>query len=221
MQPISTGAVLIMPHLCLFYALSYVYAKLVANKTFLVAKETNFIYCSRRYKIILSVFGRQAPGLSPGCGAVIMDNIGKLNGALYRHMQAELNTKLGHLGLGSGQSTFFFYICRYEGLSQKELTEKIFLEKSTTAKAVKYLEANGFIRREQDKKDKRVERLYLTEKGKSLQHIVSDAFEANLGIAMRGLTDKEQSTLLKLLNRALANFAEHRGQAERLPKTAH
>lgn len=105
-----------------------------------------------------------------------IEPIAKLNAAIYRNMQSIVNYKLKDLSIRSGQHDFFYVISINEGLTQKELREHLYLGKSTTAKAVKNLIANGYIRKEKDKNDKRYDRLYLTEEGKQIAPRIEKIF---------------------------------------------
>ncbi|WP_242841940.1 MarR family winged helix-turn-helix transcriptional regulator [Clostridium beijerinckii] len=91
-----------------------------------------------------------------------MDNISNLNAAIYRNAQIIINSKLIDLNIKSGQHDFFHVISKNQGISQKELSEFLYVGKSTTAKAVKNLMKNNH----------RVYRLYLTEKGKEVLPII-------------------------------------------------
>ncbi len=97
-----------------------------------------------------------------------MENISKLNAAIYRNAQSIINSKLIDLNIRSGQHDFLYVISKNEGISQKELSEFLYVGKSTTAKAVKNLVENDYVKRIQDENDKRIYRLYLTDAGKKL-----------------------------------------------------
>ena len=59
---------------------------------------------------------------------------------------------------------FVFCITRNPGMSQDAISHQLFLNKSTVARSIAALEASGFVRRETDSEDKRVQRIYPTEK---------------------------------------------------------
>lgn len=139
-----------------------------------------------------------------------MENLGKLNAAIYRSMQSILNLKLQDTEIRSGQYDFFFVICKRQGLTQKELTEHMFVEKSTTAKAVKDLEKKGFIRRVKDKDDGRRELLYLTDKGRGLEEKVKCIYHESVKHAASTLSPDEDRILLELLTRVLDNLIEEK-----------
>ncbi len=59
---------------------------------------------------------------------------------------------------------FVFCISKNPGMSQDEIARHICLNKSTVTRALAYLEEHGFVRREPDASDKRMLRVYPTEK---------------------------------------------------------
>lgn len=59
---------------------------------------------------------------------------------------------------------FVFCISRNPGMSQDSIAKHLCLNKSTVARAISYLEEHGFVTRETDKEDKRILRVYPTDK---------------------------------------------------------
>ncbi|MEW9124146.1 MAG: MarR family winged helix-turn-helix transcriptional regulator [Thermotaleaceae bacterium] len=135
-----------------------------------------------------------------------MHRIGQLNAAIYRNMQIFLGNRLSGLDIKNGQYDFFLVISLYEGISQKEVSEHLHIGKSTTAKAVKNLVSKGYVRKEKDEKDGRVDHLFLTDKGRKEAPFVEAIFEENQRVAEIGLTKAESNQLLFLMNKVLNNF---------------
>ena len=80
------------------------------------------------------------------------------------------------------------------------------ISKSTTAKAVKNLVGKGYVKKEKDKNDNRVEHLYLTELGQTVSPIVAEIFEENLSLAVKGLSEIELEQLIFLMSKVLNNL---------------
>lgn len=135
-----------------------------------------------------------------------MHKIGQLNAAIYRNMQIFLGNKLSGLDIKNGQYDFFLVISLNEGISQKQLSEHLHIGKSTTAKAVKNLVSKGYVTKQKDEKDGRVDHLFLTDKGRKEAPFVEATFEENQRVAARGLTEAERGQLLFLMNKVLNNF---------------
>lgn len=132
--------------------------------------------------------------------------IGQINAAIYRNMQMMLSSKLEDLEIKNGQYDFFYVISRNEGITQKQLSEHLYISKSTTAKAVKYLVGKGYVNKEKDKNDNRVEHLYLTELGQTVSPIVAKIFEENLSLAVKGLSEIELEQIIFLMGKVLNNL---------------
>lgn len=137
-------------------------------------------------------------------------NIGKLNAAIYRNLQSILNSKLKDLSIRSGQYDFFYVISLHEGITQKELSEWLYIGKSTTAKVVKNLVDHGYIRKEKDAADKRYERLYLTEKGRQITPLIHETFLETVELTTRQLSEQEVQQTVSLLKKILANVSEEK-----------
>jgi DNA-binding MarR family transcriptional regulator len=139
-----------------------------------------------------------------------MESIGKLNAAIYRNLQSIINAKLIDVSVQSGQHDFFYVISKNQGISQKELSEFLLVGKSTTAKAVKHMIQNGYIFKEKDEKDRRFDRLYLTETGREIAPSLQKTFNELVGITTKNLTETEVEQALILLNKILKNVSDEK-----------
>ncbi|RKD28884.1 MarR family transcriptional regulator [Lacrimispora algidixylanolytica] len=139
---------------------------------------------------------------------IMNESIGKLTAAINRNLQIILNHKLKDISIRSGQHDFFYVISLYEGITQKELSEWLYISKSTTAKAVKNLMDHGYVRKEKDTEDNRYDRLYLTEKGKQISAQMQETFKEVVEITTRNLSPLEIKQTKELLKRILSNVLE-------------
>ena len=141
------------------------------------------------------------------------ESIGKLTAAIHRNLQIILNHKLKDISIRSGQHDFFYVISRYEGITQKVLSEWLYISKSTTAKAVKHLIDNGYVRKEKDSEDNRFDRLYLTDKGKEISAQMQQTFMEVVEITTKNLSPQEIKQTKELLKKILNNvLEENRGE---------
>jgi DNA-binding MarR family transcriptional regulator len=74
----------------------------------------------------------------------------------------------------------------------------------------KRLEASGLLARVPDARDRRVVRVRLTERGRSLREVLPSMLEGVADRAMSGLTGAERDQLIMLLDRVAANVAARR-----------
>lgn len=139
-----------------------------------------------------------------------MENIGKLNAAIYRNLQSILSLKLHGIPIRSGQHDFLYVISQNEGITQKELSERLFVDKSTTAKAVKNLISQGYVVKEALLEDKRFVQLYLTEQGKQIIPHIQKTFLELIEISTRNLSKEEAEQAVSLLKIILDGLVEEK-----------
>lgn len=139
-----------------------------------------------------------------------MKSISKYNAAIYRNGQSIINYKLKDLDIKSGQHDFFYIISKNEGISQKELSEYLYVGKSTTAKAVKNLVKNHYVEVKKDEHDKRVHRLYLTKKGKETAPIIESVFTEITETFTKDLNEEETEQTYTVLKKILHTIYEEK-----------
>ena len=87
---------------------------------------------------------------------------------LARRSQICIGNTLKKYNLSAAEQPFFMTLKHNEGTTQEELTAIVCVDKSAATRALKSLEEKGYIIRKQDEKDKRQNRVYLTEKAKQI-----------------------------------------------------
>ncbi|MDQ6421499.1 MarR family winged helix-turn-helix transcriptional regulator [Paenibacillus sp. LHD-117] len=133
---------------------------------------------------------------------------GQYISAIYRHMQVVISAELAPYRIGSGQYIFLMAIAFQQPITQKELSEKLLIDKTTTAKAITKLEAEGYVRREIDPADNRYHLLYLTDSGREVVPKVQEALARVKNKTQKGITDEEYDLLVSLLKIVLRNLTE-------------
>ena len=73
--------------------------------------------------------------------------------------------QMQELGIYPGQIPVLGLLAHRDGLSQKEIAERLRIKPPTVNVTVQRLEKAGFLYRKADEKDQRISRIYLTEKG--------------------------------------------------------
>ncbi|GAA3400228.1 MarR family winged helix-turn-helix transcriptional regulator [Paenibacillus hodogayensis] len=141
-------------------------------------------------------------------GAV--ESHGQYISAIYRHMQVLITSELAPYRIGSGQYIFLMAIALQQPITQKELSEKLLIDKTTTAKAISKLEAEGYVWREADPADNRYHLLYLTESGRQVVPEVQEALGHVKNKTRKGITDEEYDLLINLLKIVLRNLTEQK-----------
>lgn len=105
-------------------------------------------------------------------------SIGRFLSILNRQAQMYLNAALKDLDIGSSEHIFLINLLKEDGITQEELSARIFIDKAATARAIKSLEEKGYVRREADSHDKRVKKVFATEKaeacGSEIHQVLKD-----------------------------------------------
>ncbi|MDU0200784.1 MarR family winged helix-turn-helix transcriptional regulator [Paenibacillus sp. MAH-36] len=133
---------------------------------------------------------------------------GQYISAIYRHMQILISSELQPYRIGSGQYIFLMSIAFHQPITQKALSERLLIDKTTTAKAIAKLEAEGYVRREADPADNRYQLLYLTESGREVVPKVQEALSRVKSKTRKGISDEEYDLLNDLLKTVLHNLSE-------------
>ena len=120
-------------------------------------------------------------------------------GKLYR------NARLSEIGLEGSDQPFLLTLCREPGISQDQLAKEIYIDKSAVARKLAALEKNGYVRRESDPDDKRVLRVYPTEKATALQPAIGVTLADWNELITKGFSEEEKETLETLLIRVMEN----------------
>lgn len=93
------------------------------------------------------------------------------------------------------------------GICQLDLSKATHLKPPTISVALQKMEAEGLVTRIIDDVDMRATRVYLTEKGNALNDQIRDRLVNADMIALSGLTEEEQKTLMGILERLNENLA--------------
>jgi DNA-binding MarR family transcriptional regulator len=133
------------------------------------------------------------------------DSIARYISILYRSGGSYLAKRFSKYNIGSGQQTFLIYLSFNEGITQDELSSELYVDKATTARALKKLEKEGYILRKTDEEDKRANRVYLSEAGRQIMPDIYSILEQWNEILTADFTDEEKDLALMLLIRMVNN----------------
>jgi DNA-binding MarR family transcriptional regulator len=90
-------------------------------------------------------------------------------------------------------------LAKKDGRTQLDLANATHLKAPTISVALQKLEKEGFVYRRPDEYDLRATRVFLTEKGRSLDDSIRKSIVEEEAIVTAGLTDEEKETLAKIL----------------------
>lgn len=107
--------------------------------------------------------------------------------------------RLAPFGVTPGQYGILKCLWDENGLTVKQLAERMYLDSSTITGLLDRMENKGLIKRQQDPTDRRALSVILTPAGKELEGPVSQAIiDANKAV-LQDVSDEEAEKLMKLL----------------------
>ena len=123
-----------------------------------------------------------------------------------RHASAEAT--IGSLGCHQAQHRILIALEMSDSLpiSQRTLAEKLDITPAAVTVALKKMEKVGFITRTQSDSDNRVNNIDLTDKGRKLLADAKARFDGIDDVMLRGLSDKEKESLIKILTKMQSNL---------------
>ncbi len=96
-----------------------------------------------------------------------------------------------------------------DGMNQNELAQLIYRDKSSLARLLSKMEKKDFILRKQSKHDKRINAVYLTEKGRLTFENSLAAIEEVIAIMEKNISKKEKQIVIEILKKVQNNFTNH------------
>lgn len=127
-------------------------------------------------------------------------------GMIARALDSIANIEFKEYDLTRGQYLYLVRIYEQPGIIQEKLAEMIKVDRTTAARAVKKLEENGFIERKDDEENKKIKRLFPTNKGKEVApYILAENAYSN-AVALNGLSNEEAEVLSDLLEKVRENI---------------
>ena len=115
---------------------------------------------------------------------------------------------LAPMGLKACHGSYLTEICAQPGISQEQLAKCICINKSNVARQVAILEEGGFLQRMPSWEDKRIMKLYPTQKTLDLLPTIMDIMDAWQDLLVKDLSAREQELLENLLEKMRARGSE-------------
>lgn len=132
----------------------------------------------------------------------------------YRLSNRFYDRVLAPYQIGCGQQFFLLRIYEHNGISMYDLARMGQFDKGTVTRACQKLEELGYIRSEPDRRDKRVRRLYVTEKAAAAAREVYEAREHWNALLTRNMSPEEADLARSLLERIAENALSSLEQEE-------
>jgi DNA-binding MarR family transcriptional regulator len=131
--------------------------------------------------------------------------IGKIRDAANKLILSEIE-KHGVEGIAPSHGDILMCLYKKNGLSVKELAEKIHRTQPTVTVLIDKLVKLGYVEKRKSQEDSRVTIITLTEKGKQLEPIFQDVSRKLNQVIYGSLSVSEKEQLEQLLDRILKSF---------------
>lgn len=126
-------------------------------------------------------------------------------------MRRWLMSKLDPLGITYEQFVILTHLWNKADISQTELADRSFMDKTSLTRILHRMEDAGLIRRDADEADSRVNLVNLTRKGCDLENELAPLRQQGLSQATQGLSGEEVRELRRMLNHILDNTSPDEG----------
>ena len=133
-----------------------------------------------------------------------MESAGYLINHTARLCFKGLHEQIAPLGLAPAQFMTLLELWREDGLTQKELVERLDVEQATMANTIARMERDRLIERRPHPEDRRARSIHMTDKARSLE---ADAIKAAMRVnedMLTPLTKEERKTFITLMQRIIA-----------------
>ncbi|KRG12895.1 MarR family winged helix-turn-helix transcriptional regulator [Lederbergia galactosidilytica] len=127
-------------------------------------------------------------------------------GMIARALDSISNIEFKEYDLTKGQYLYLVRICENPGIIQEKVAEMIKVDRTTVSRALKKLEINGFIEKKDDPYNKKVKKLFPTEKGKYIYTFIKRENEYSESVALTGFSESEAESVFNLLQRVRKNI---------------
>lgn len=125
-----------------------------------------------------------------------------------RANRASVGELLSGLGLHVGQERVLAELLREDGLRSGAIACRLGIVAATATKMISRMEGSGLIERRPDPDDARCGRVFLTDKGRSLEEPLGKLREENEERLLAGLDEEERRELHRLLGHVRRNLED-------------
>ncbi|WP_226003219.1 MarR family winged helix-turn-helix transcriptional regulator [Paenibacillus sp. BJ-4] len=127
-------------------------------------------------------------------------------GMIARALDSISNIEFKEYDLTKGQYLYLVRICENPGIIQEKLAEMIKVDRTTASRAIKKLVINGFIEKKEDNHNKKIKKLFPTEKGNNVYPFIKRENDHSNNVALEGFSEREVETIFNLLQRLRENI---------------
>ncbi|MDR3516932.1 MAG: MarR family winged helix-turn-helix transcriptional regulator [Azospirillaceae bacterium] len=150
------------------------------------------------------------PVCDPDIATILPDrSIGYLVRDVHRAFSRTLQNRITAHGVTMGQWFFLRALWDEDGLTQRELSQRVGMMEPTTVTALNSMERCGLVERVRNPHDRRKVNIFLTPKGRDLRDVLLPCAADVSGQATRGITPEKLAAALDVLTCVTRNLGEH------------
>ncbi|MBX0314108.1 MarR family winged helix-turn-helix transcriptional regulator [Planococcus glaciei] len=127
-------------------------------------------------------------------------------GMIARALDSISNIEFKEFDLTKGQYLYLVRICENPGIIQEQLIDLIKVDRSTATRAIQKMEANGFIEKKDDPGNKKIKKLFPTDKGNAVYPFIKRENDHSNKVALDGFSELEEEMAFELLQRIRKNI---------------
>ncbi|AKG86807.1 MarR family transcriptional regulator [Listeria monocytogenes] len=144
------------------------------------------------------------------------ESLAKAIAIIHRSESTFKNKKLLETGLNIGQLRYLWTLYKEDGISQESMAKRFMVDKASVTRHIKRLEELGMIRREIDAKDRRIQRIFVTETGFQMHDLIEEVTAEWSALLTANFSEKEKDDLMHLIGRLSDNaiIAVEGGESE-------
>lgn len=129
--------------------------------------------------------------------------LGVAHTSMFRHLSKLMKEQ--NLPLTPEQFRVLSHLWQKDGLQQTELALCTNRNRANVTRILDILERESIVKRRDDANDRRVFRIYLTDKGKSLKEVTAKCAEQAIKDSLKGLRKDEIDTCVRVLLKIKSN----------------
>lgn len=126
-------------------------------------------------------------------------------GTIARALDSIANIEFKKINLNRGQYLYLARIKEYPGLFSDQLANLLNVDRTTAARSIQKLEKQGLVHKEADEKNKKIKRLFVTDKGLQMAEVIEKENAYSNKTSLAGLSEDEKQQLHELLSKVERN----------------
>lgn len=135
------------------------------------------------------------------------DSIHKLHLIVHKKLIMFLRSELEPYDFNRGEIPLLYKLIKKgDGKTQTEICDMLYISKSTTSKIIQRLVEKDYLRKERDEEDRRVTRIFLTERREEIEELLKELDDKAENKMLEGFEDEEKEQLREYLERILCNL---------------